>query len=177
MEEVSPQTVTANGSVECRPKSKGRGSSAYQSVGGDGDAPWKDECGQRGHGGVLVVAATTTRKETANGTDKTSQAQAHTEGTSGVGFLEPTRRGDGNESKHDVATATFDSSRGDDTYGGSGSGGDGLTALASPQGPPADQENIGVCGPGGLLATPNLKTILPIVCAVQVRGGVGWGGQ
>lgn len=171
---ASSKTATPNGSIENRKTFKGRGSLAYQPVNGDNDVSWKDECDQQRHGGGLAFTTTTSREETANGRGKNNQAQAHTEGTSGVGLLEPTERAGAYEYKHDVATATPDSTSYDISGGnGSGSGGGdgGLAAVTSPQGLPEKEEDIGVCGPGGLMATPNLKIILLIVCLVQVRRG------
>lgn len=165
MEEASSETATPNSSVDIRPKLKGRGNLAYQSVDNDGDAAWKDECNPRRRGGVLTVAATTPREEVDNGTKKNSQPQAHAKDTSGVGWPVPTDRGGGNEYNHGDATTTSDSTV-DDIYGDSGGGGGGPMAMASPQCLPAEEENIGLWGAGGLMATPNLKIILPIVCAV-----------
>lgn len=95
--ETSAETTTSDGSISNRKHFKGRDSLAYQPVDGDNDASWEDECNQQRRGGTLAVAATTSREETANGMDRTSQAQAHTEGTTRVGLLEPTERGGGDK--------------------------------------------------------------------------------
>lgn len=151
------------------------GNLAYQVMGDDGAVVVDRE---EKHGGAVIIGTMVTQ-ETGNSMGNGEDTKGHGDVRAKVTWKkkpETTQQyqlldsvaGGGDEDDTEIGIATDCRT----SYG------DGVSGTAELPSPPRsttegyeEQEDPGLCGPTGLLSTPNVKLILFLVCILQVRAG------